>query len=70
MTPADRIVELIKERGLKQNYLANKVGLTPQNLNGKLKKNWKFSFDEIELICKVLKCKPNAILKAKKSKRE
>ena len=66
MTPADRIVELIKERGLKQNYLANRIGLTPQNLNSKLKKHWDFSLDEIELICKVLRCKPSAILKARK----
>lgn len=66
-TPADRILERIKEKGLKQNYVANKIGLTPQNLNGKLKKHWDFSSDEIERICKVIGCRPSAILKPRKS---
>ena len=62
-TPADRILKIIQDKGIKQRFIAKKIGMKPQTLNSKLRKYSKFTPDEIELICGVLGCQANDILK-------
>ena len=65
-TPADRILKLLEKKGIKQIYLAEKIGMNASTLNGKLQKRFGFSPEEIESICGVLNCTPNNLLKPRR----
>lgn len=66
LTPADRIRNYLRENGIKQKFIAEKIGMNMQTLSGKLNKHIRITADDIEKICGVLNCSPNTFLKPRK----
>ena len=63
MNMADRIQYLRKAKGISQEELAEKVGITPANLS--ILKNNKakaIRFSTLEALCKALDCRPADLL--------
>ena len=58
-----RIREIRKSKGLTQEYLAEKIGITPANLSVlKTNKGKAIRFSTLNKLCKVLECMPGDIL--------
>lgn len=53
-TIREKIVLRIKELGIKQNDLSEKIGVNAQNLSSFLKGNRTIPFDRLEKLCMVL----------------
>lgn len=64
-TPAQRILKYINENGIKQTYVARKIGMNVKLLNDKLHSRARITADEIELICWALGKTPSDFLKAR-----
>lgn len=65
LTPADRIRDYLRKNGIKQKFVAEKIGMNIRTLNSKLNKHVRLTTDDIEKICGVLNCSPNTFLKPK-----
>lgn len=66
LTPADRIRDYLRKNGIKQKFVAEKIGMNVRTLSSKLNKHVRLNVDDIEKICGVLNCSPNTFLKPKK----
>lgn len=62
MSASNNVKKIIEERGLKQSYVAQKVGMHPKTFNALL--NGRKTFDVIYLtpICEALDITPNELL--------
>lgn len=49
-----KLLGALKEKGLSQEILARRIGISPYSLNRKLKNNSQFKQSEIELIIKTI----------------
>lgn len=63
--PYLKLKALLAERGLKQKYLAELLGLTPGTINQKINGTLDFTYSEVELICDELRVSTD-ILRAQK----
>lgn len=54
MTDTEKLLDLIKESGLKIGYIAMKLGITRQALYKKIRNRNKFSAIEIKILCEIL----------------
>lgn len=61
-TPAQRIVKYIKEKGIKQAFISEKIGMNDSTLSAKLKGRIRLTTDDIEIICWALECMPSDFL--------
>ena len=50
----ERVKASIKERGLKQSYLAKQIGMSPQLFNGKLHGTSEWRVDQVLKLSKIL----------------
>ena len=65
----DVLAETIKERFIKQALLANKAGLTKQQLSDIIRKIRKLDANEMFALCRAMGITPNVLFeKAQKSK--
>jgi DNA-binding Xre family transcriptional regulator len=64
-SPAAKISAYLSDNGIKQNWLSKKTGIKENTLSAKLKGTYKFTPDEIEVICGVLGKEPNDFLEAR-----
>jgi transcriptional regulator with XRE-family HTH domain len=64
-SPAIKISAYLEENGIKQSFLSKKTGIKPQTLSAKLNGIYKFTPEEIEIICGVLGKEPNDFLEAR-----
>lgn len=55
MTDTLKLRELIKESGLKYNYIAKKLGLTHYGLQKKIENKTQFRTTEVKILCELLK---------------
>ncbi len=58
-TTADRVRTIIREKGLKQNAVAEKAGFSPKSFNDLLMGRKTFKVEYITPICEVLGVTPN-----------
>lgn len=54
MTDTSRLKEKIAERGLKQGFIAEKLGLTSYGFAKKLNNESEFKASEIKILCELL----------------
>ena len=59
----DVLAETIKERFIKQALLANKAGLTKQQLSDIISKRRKLDANEMFALCKAMGIMPNVLFK-------
>lgn len=64
MTVGERIKIYLSEHGLKQNYIAERIGITNAKLNLSLNGNRKIPLDEYARICEVLGVPADTFLKS------
>jgi transcriptional regulator with XRE-family HTH domain len=64
-TPAERIAEYIKNKGIKQTFISQKTGIDDSSLSAKLNGKTKLTVDDIELICGAIGCSPSQFLIAR-----
>ena len=57
--PHERISEYLQEQGIKQRFVAEKIGVADAVVSQMLNGNRKISADEYELICIALEKEPN-----------
>ena len=50
-TPAERILGYLNENGIKQTFIAKKIGVKPNDLNAKLHGKLRLLATDIEKIC-------------------
>lgn len=62
----DRFVKAVKDqigkRGIKQNFVAERIGLSPQAFSRKLNGGTKFTINEISKLMKLLDIPPEILL--------
>lgn len=58
---ADRVAEIIKEKGFKQCAIAEKAGFTAREFNDILHHRKTFKADYIRSVCKALDITPNEL---------
>jgi len=63
--PGKRIKTYLDEHGIKQRYIAEKVGISLSTFNNKLNGKHGISADEIELVCGALNVSPELFIKPK-----
>lgn len=61
-TPAERILQYIKNKGIKQNFISQKTGMNDSTLSAKLNGKTRLTVDDIELICWAIECSPSQFL--------
>ena len=54
MTDSAALCTLIKEKGLKYKYIAQKLGITPYGLKLKIDNRSEFKASEISCLCEIL----------------
>lgn len=54
MTNTDKLVQIIKESGLKKGFIASKLGLTTYGLQKKIENKTQFKAEEIKKMCIIL----------------
>lgn len=54
MTNTALLKEIIKSKGLKYKYIANKMGITYMSLNKKINNITEFTVPEVDRICEIL----------------
>lgn len=57
MTNTDMLNELIRERGLKKGFIAEKLGISPYWFTQKSRNQATFTADEITILCSLLNIK-------------
>jgi transcriptional regulator with XRE-family HTH domain len=68
-TTAQRILTYINENGIKQSFIASKIGMDDSALNARLKGRSKLTADDIEHICWALNKSPSDFLKPRAPER-
>ena len=58
----DAVRRRIAERGVKQTFLAEKVGMSPQNFSAKMRGVSRFTIDQISQLMKVLDIPADTLL--------
>lgn len=53
------VADAISEQGLKQTYVAEKIGMTPQLLSAKLHGTNRWQVDQVCSVCKLLGIPPD-----------
>ena len=61
-TPAERIRNHIKNKGIKQKFISQKTGMKNSTLSAKLNGKAKLTADDLELICWAIECSPSQFL--------
>lgn len=61
-TPAKRLKDHIKEKGIKQSFISEKTGIDKSTLSAILNGKTKLTVDNLELICWVIDCSPGQFL--------
>lgn len=54
MTDTARLEQIIKDSGLKKNYIAKMLGVTAETLSRKLRNKTDFTSREIKKLCEIL----------------
>ena len=62
MKAATNVKKIIESRGLKQSYIAEKVGLNPKTFNALLNGRKTFDVSSVVPICRALDITPNQLL--------
>lgn len=62
MKAATNVKKIIESRGLKQSYIAEKVGLNPKTFNALLNGRKTFDVSFVVPICRALDITPNQLL--------
>lgn len=60
-TVNDNLKSIIKSNGLKQKYVAEKIGFTPQNFSNMLNGRKRFEIENVINICNTLGITPNEL---------
>lgn len=63
LAPAERILGYLKENGIKQTFVAKKIGMKPSQLNAKLHGKLRLLAVDIEKICWATGKNPSDFLK-------
>lgn len=61
-TPAERILNYIRNKGISQTFISKKTGINKSTLSAKLNGKTKIVADDIELICGALEIQPAEFL--------
>lgn len=61
----EKIAAYLKGNGIKQNFIAKKIGVKENTLSSILKGQTKLSIERLELICGVLEKEPNDFIEAR-----
>jgi DNA-binding Xre family transcriptional regulator len=62
MTVAENVKKAIQDKGLKQSYVAESIGLTGNQLSAILCGRMIFRLELLSELCKVLDCTPNDLM--------
>ena len=57
MTNTDKLKATIKEKGLKQGYIASQLGITSYGFANKMNNKTEFKATEIQMLCQLLDIK-------------
>ena len=58
MIDTNKLKSIIVEKGVKNSYLAEKLGISKQSLSNKLNNKTLFSLTEVKGLCEILKISP------------
>ena len=62
MKVSSRVKQEIENKGLKQSYVAQKIGMNPKTFNGLLNGRKTFDVNYLVPICKAIGLSPNELL--------
>ncbi len=64
MTNTEMLEELIRQKGIKKSFLADKLGVTRQTFDSYLKNRSEFRVGQVNILCEVLGIEDPAIKEA------